>query len=123
MKKILQAEEAAQLAVGIFLLTVQPLHFSWWIWILLFLSPDISMLGYLVSHTIGAVTYNFFHHKLTALLVMAIGYLIHSEVAMLAGILLYSHSCFDRVLGYGLKFTDDFKHTHLGTIGHKNRNE
>jgi hypothetical protein len=30
---------------------------------------------------------------------------------------LLGHSSFDRVLGYGLKYDDDFKHTHLGWIG------
>lgn len=46
-------------------------------------------------------------------------YLFHNNIALFTGILLFAHSCFDRVLGYGLKFTDDFKHTHLGMIGNK----
>lgn len=25
----------------------------------------------------------------------------------------------DRIFGYGLKYSDDFKHTHLGMIGKK----
>ncbi|WP_022923235.1 DUF4260 family protein [Serinicoccus marinus] len=29
------------------------------------------------------------------------------------------HSAVDRLLGYGLKFTDSFAHTHLGEIGKK----
>jgi len=32
---------------------------------------------------------------------------------------LYGHSSFDRLCGYGLKYVDDFKHTHLGWIGKK----
>ena len=29
------------------------------------------------------------------------------------------HIAVDRLLGYGLKFTDSFAHTHLGEIGKK----
>jgi hypothetical protein len=30
------------------------------------------------------------------------------------GTLLFTHASFDRILGYGLKYFDSFKHTHLG---------
>jgi hypothetical protein len=123
MKKILQAEETAQLTIGIMGLYLQPFHFSWWLWILLFLSPDISMLGYLVNTKIGAYIYNLFHHKLTAVMILMVGYILHNHTAQFIGILLFAHSCFDRVFGYGLKYTDDFKHTHLGRIGNTQGNE
>lgn len=123
MKKIVQAEEIAQLAIAVAGLTMQPLHFSWWLWILLFLSPDISMLGYLVNTKVGAFSYNLFHHKLTAVLIIAAGYATHNNITLFTGILLFAHSCFDRVLGYGLKYSDGFKHTHLGMIGNKKGNE
>ena len=45
------------------------------------------------------------------------GFLYSNEVAIFIGILLFTHSSFDRLLAYGLKYTDDFKHTHLGFIG------
>lgn len=123
MKKLLQAEELAQLAIGIIGLYLQPLHFSWWLWAILFLAPDISMLGYLANTTIGAYAYNLIHHKLTGVLVLLAGYLLHEDITIFIGILLFAHSCFDRVFGYGLKYTDDFTHTHLGMIGNKSRNE
>ena len=123
MKKVLQAEELAQLAIGIMGLYLLPFHFSWWLWILLFLSPDISMLGYLVNTKMGAYAYNFFHHKLTAVIVLIAGYASHNNIIQFIGILLFAHSCFDRVFGYGLKYTDNFKHTHLGLIGNKAGNE
>lgn len=117
MKQLLQAEEAAQLAISIFGLYLQPLEFTWWVWIILFLSPDISMLGYLINPKIGAFTYNVFHHKLIGVLVTGIGYATAQPVLLLIGLILLAHSCFDRMMGYGLKFTNDFKHTHLGWIG------
>lgn len=36
---------------------------------------------------------------------------------MLAGVILFAHASMDRIFGYGLKYADDFKHTHLQEIG------
>jgi hypothetical protein len=117
MKKIVQAEEAAQMMIGIFGLYSLQVEFSWWIWILLFLSPDISMIGYMVNNKAGAITYNIFHHKSIAATCFIIGALLNNVPLQVAGLLLFSHSSFDRMLGYGLKHFDSFQHTHLGKIG------
>jgi hypothetical protein len=119
MKQILQLEELAQVISGIAGLYFLPFHFSWWLWILLFLSPDISFLAYSINKKAGAIGYNIFHHKGIAIAIAGAGVLYSNEVAMLIGTLLFTHSSFDRLLGYGLKYTDDFKHTHLGFIGKK----
>ena len=117
MKTLLQAEEAAQLTIALLGLYCQPISVSWWIWPFLFLSPDISMLGYLVNTHWGAFCYNLFHHKITAAMLAITGYFLHHDLMLFIGLLLYAHSSFDRVFGYGLKYPDDFKHTHLGQIG------
>ncbi len=117
MKKLLQSEELAQLAITLIALYFQPVHIAWWAWPLLFLSPDISLLGYLINARIGAIIYNLFHHKLFAICILVPGYFIHNDIAVLGGLLVFGHSCFDRVWGYGLKYSDGFRHTHLGIIG------
>lgn len=117
MKKLLQSEQAMQLILAIAALNIQTLHFSWWQWILLFLSPDISMLGYLINTKVGAVCYNIAHHKAVAGAFIIIGFFYHMPVVLFVGILLWAHSAFDRVMGYGLKYADSFDHTHLGLIG------
>ncbi len=117
MKKILRSEELAQMLIALAALSQQPISFSWWIWPLLFLSPDISMLGYLISSRAGAICYNLFHHKGIALAVLVSGYLAHTDILLLIGLLLYAHSSFDRAMGYGLKYPDGFHNTHLGRIG------
>ena len=114
MKHLLQAEELAQTALGIAALYYQPIHISWWLWVPLFLSPDISMLGYIINKKTGAFIYNLFHHKAVAIVIAAMGFFTNSHIEMLVGILLFTHSSFDRIMGYGLKYEDDFKHTHLG---------
>ncbi len=95
------------------------LGFSWWTFFALLLIPDISMLGYLINKKTGAVIYNIAHHHATAIAVILLGYLIDSRTWQLAGIIMAGHSSFDRILGYGLKYPDGFKHTHLGMIGEK----
>lgn len=115
MKTILKLEEVMMLALGIYLF--DQLDFAWWWFVVLLLAPDIGMLGYLFGNKIGAATYNLFHHKGIAVLVYLMGAYIAMPVLQLAGIILFSHSSFDRALGYGLKYDNGFKYTHLGEIG------
>lgn len=95
------------------------LDYSWTWFLILFFAPDVSAAGYLINSKIGARTYNIFHHQGIAILVAWCGYYFQSDSSLFAGILLFSHSAFDRFLGYGLKYPDHFKHTHLGQIGRK----
>jgi hypothetical protein len=115
MKTILRLEEAAQLIFAVYLSSFIP--FDWWWYWVLFLTPDIGMLGYLINARVGAAMYNAFHHKGIALFIYVAGiYLVNFELEFV-GLLLFGHSAFDRMLGYGLKYEDSFKHTHLGMIG------
>lgn len=116
MDKILKLEELAELAICLVALYYQPLAFRWWTWSVLFLLPDIGMMGYLINTSVGAVSYNLFHHKLIAIVILGAGWYMNAPVLTLSGLLLYGHSSFDRVMGYGLKYFDSFKHTHLGMM-------
>jgi hypothetical protein len=120
MDLTIKIEEAAITAVAIYLLTKYNLGLPVWIWTLLFFSPDLSMLGYLVNSSVGALTYNLFHHRGIALAILAAGILMHLDILITGGLLLAAHSSFDRMLGYGLKFPDDFKHTSSGWMGKDN---
>jgi hypothetical protein len=113
----IKTEELALTLTGIYFLYTHSLGLPLWLWIPLFLSPDISMFGYLAGTRIGAYTYNLFHHRAIAIALAALGLFTHLPVLATIGILLFAHSSFDRMMGYGLKFTDDFKHTHLGLMG------
>lgn len=119
MNNLIKLEEFGLCALAIFGLYSQSLQFSWWVWILLFLSPDLGMLGYLINTKAGAFTYNLLHHRFIGVAVLAIGYFLGNEYLLLSGLLILGHSSFDRTMGYGLKYSDDFKHTHLGWIGKK----
>lgn len=117
MKRTLQLEEFAQFMLGI--LFFSTLNYSWWWFPAVLFAPDIGMLGYLINTKVGAFTYNVFHHKGLAILIGVLGYYYTNDLVLFIGIILFSHAAFDRLLGYGLKYSDHFKHTHLGTIGKK----
>lgn len=115
MNYILKLEELAMLVLAVFLNATLP-YAWWWYWVF-FLTPDIGMLGYVINTRVGAITYNLFHHKGVAIVCYILGvYLAQTELQFI-GLLLFGHSAFDRMLGYGLKYPDSFKNTHLGTIG------
>ncbi len=118
MKYILKIEELVLFLACAYGLYV--FDFPWWTYLLLFIGPDISMLGYLAGPSVGAFFYNLFHHKAVALALIAVGWQLNSENLVLAGIIIFGHSSMDRMFGYGLKYNDSFKHTHLGVIGKNN---
>jgi hypothetical protein len=82
-----------------------------------FLLPDLSFLGYLAGPRIGAFTYNVAHSYIGPLLCTT-AFLLYPSASLNAAILIWlAHIGFDRALGYGLKYSEGFKHTHLGLIG------
>lgn len=115
MKTIIKIEEIAMFGLGIYLFSL--LDNEWWWFLVLLLTPDIGMLGYLFGNRIGAFFYNFFHHKGVAIAIYLIGIYFSVPLCQLAGAILFSHSAFDRIMGYGLKYDKGFKYTHLGEIG------
>lgn len=115
MKLLITLEDIGEFVLAVFLFS--RLAYAWWWFPALLLLPDLSMTGYLINTQIGAYLYNLVHHKALGISVALIGFTLASSVLMLAGIILFAHSAMDRVFGYGLKYTDSFKHTHLGWIG------
>jgi hypothetical protein len=116
MRTLLKLEELAQTALALYALSFYNLGLSAWIWAILFFVPDVGMLGYLANPKIGAFTYNLFHHKGIALVLLATGYFLSLEIVLSIGLLLFAHASFDRIFGYGLKYETSFKDTHLGSL-------
>ncbi|MEP7238833.1 MAG: DUF4260 domain-containing protein [Ferruginibacter sp.] len=114
MKSLIKLEELGVFALSVFLLYKLNMHISWWLYIILFFSPDIGMIGYLINTKVGAVTYNLFHHKAVGSILIILGVFQTNDYWLFAGLLFLAHSSFDRILGYGLKYTDSFKHTNVG---------
>ena len=115
MKKLIVLEELFLVLLAIFLF--RNLGYDWWWFAIFFLAPDLSMVGYLAGSRVGAMTYNFVHHKALAISVYVGGVLLANPLLQFVGLILLAHSSFDRIFGYGLKYSDAFQHTHLGMIG------
>jgi hypothetical protein len=115
MNVLLKLEEVAELGLALWLFAM--LGTAWWVYLLFLLAPDVGMLGYLVSPKVGSLSYNLLHHKAVAIVLLVMGFA--SDVTWLAfvGTLLLGHAALDRVLGYGLKYSNGFRHTHLGWLG------
>jgi len=115
MKRLIKLEEAFLFLLGIYFFSLLP--YNWWWFPILILTPDISMIGYVFGKRIGAVTYNFFHHRGLGILLFLGGSYFAQPILQLIGIVLFSHSAMDRIFGYGLKYNKGFTHTHLGELG------
>ncbi len=114
MKNLLKLEELAMFLLSIYVFSF--LDYAWWIYLILILTPDIGMLGYLFNANLGASLYNLFHHKGIALIIGFLGFWWGIAELQLAGIILFGHSSMDRIFGYGLKYNEGFKFTHLGNL-------
>jgi hypothetical protein len=115
MKTLLKVEELLLAALAFYLFL--GLDYAWWWFLLLFLAPDLSMLGYLLGPKVGAWSYNAAHHKGVAVALFLLGAAVQLPWLQLVGLILLAHASLDRVFGYGLKYADSFQHTHLGKVG------
>ena len=89
---------------------------SWWIFLALLLTPDLSMLPYLINPKLGGASYNIVHSYLLPLVLatVAIGL---GGTGMLPYLYIWTaHIGLDRLLGYGLKYPTAFGRTHLGNL-------
>lgn len=114
MKKLISLEYLT-LILTILFIYFYVFHFSWWLLLILLFSPDLSMVGYLINTKIGAFLYNIFHHLLFPSFLLIIALLINNETFMMFSLICYLHIYLDRLLGYGLKYRDNFQHTHLNS--------
>jgi hypothetical protein len=90
---------------------------SWWLFALLILAPDLSMIGYLAGPRLGALSYNALHFLAFPVLLLAAGAWLASSPAEHLAVIWLAHIAVDRALGYGLKRATGFQDTHMGRIG------
>jgi hypothetical protein len=114
-KAILRLEGAAVLAAAS--AAYAQVGTGWVLFALLFLVPDVSMLGYLIGRRFGAVTYNLGHSYILPVTLGALGVVLSQPLSVALSLIWVAHIGFDRMLGYGLKYTTAFGHTHLGVVG------
>ncbi|MFD4929596.1 DUF4260 domain-containing protein [Peribacillus butanolivorans] len=113
VKKLIHSEGLMVLIAIIYIYSIN--EFSWWIFLLLLLTPDISMLAYLINNQIGAKVYNLFHTYTISILVILLAVSLSQVTILMVGFWT-AHIGMDRFLGYGLKYTTAFKATHIQEV-------
>jgi hypothetical protein len=93
--------------------------FSWPVFALFFLAPDLGMLAYVAGPRPGAAGYNLVHTYLPALVLALAGFFASLPAATACSLIWIAHIGFDRALGYGLKYSTGFGDTHLGRSGRR----
>lgn len=106
---------------GLFVLIASLVLFAhldgrWGLFALLFLAPDLSMLGYLAGRRLGSILYNVVHSYATVLLLSLLAALTTRASWLPWLCLLAAHIGLDRMLGYGLKYPTAFADTHLQRV-------
>ena len=88
-------------------------EFSWIIFWVFLLAPDLSMLAYGINKHVGANIYNLFHTYIISILIVIIGAYFKIDIVIMIGLIWTAHIGMDRMFGYGLKYETDFKDTHI----------
>lgn len=110
----LHIQGAAILAIGI--IAYAALGLKWWLFGVLILAPDLSMLGYLANRRIGSIVYNIGHSFLWPAAFIIAAWPLGSPILLSVGIIWACHLGMDHLFGYGYKFPDRFKHTHFDAV-------
>lgn len=114
-RKLLRLE-AATLLVGA-LIAYSTTRQAWWLVPLTVLVPDFLAAGYLGGSRLGAVLYNLVHSTPLPAIMVGVGWWQARPIVLALGLVWLAHIGMDRLLGYGLKYSDNFQHTHLGWMG------
>jgi Domain of unknown function (DUF4260) len=111
---LLRIEGACILALS--LLYYGTVHANWLLFVVLFLVPDLAMLGYLRGIRAGTISYNLVHTLIGPLLL--IGYSVPSQSTWLLpyALIWIGHIALDRMLAFGLKYPTRFNDTHLQRV-------
>ncbi|MFV9505191.1 MAG: DUF4260 family protein [Oscillochloridaceae bacterium umkhey_bin13] len=89
---------------------------NWWFFALLLLAPDLAILGYLAGPRLGSMLYNLTHTTVLPYLLGLLSLLSGSLLGLSLALIWLAHIGMDRMVGYGLKYRDGFRHTHLDRV-------
>lgn len=88
-KSLLHIEGLAVLVLSIYFYF--HLQFSWIVFVVLLLAPDLSALGYLENVKIGSVLYNLFHTYTIPAVILICSLLIHSNIVLMISLIWIAH--------------------------------
>jgi hypothetical protein len=84
--------------------------------VVLFLAPDLSFVGLAGGERIGAVAYDTAHTYVGPILLASVSLITEWTVGVELGLIWLAHIGIDRSLGYGLRYPEAFKETHLQRV-------
>ncbi|MGA3602954.1 DUF4260 domain-containing protein [Lysinibacillus agricola] len=113
-KLLLHIEGLAVLVLSIYFYF--HLQFSWIVFLVLLLAPDLAALGYLKNVKVGSILYNLFHTYTIPVVIMIFALLLHKNIALMLSLIWIAHIGMDRMLGYGLKYPTKFQDNHLNRV-------
>ena len=90
--------------------------YSWLLFAVLALAPDVSFAAYAAGPRVGAAGYNLLHNLVLPVALGTYGVLGDSRTATAIALVWLAHIGIDRALGYGLKYPTEFKDTHLSRL-------
>jgi hypothetical protein len=95
------------------------LHGRWPFFALLFLAPDITLLGYLSENNrrMAAAVYNAAHSYAAPVFLGLIAFKLGARYSGQIAVIWIAHIAVDRFLGFGLKYPQAFKPTHIQNVG------
>jgi hypothetical protein len=111
---LLRLEGLAVLTVAVALYAYQ--GYSWLILAWLFLVPDLALAVYAINKQAGSIVYNVVHTYALALVLAFISLLFGFPPGLQLALICFAHIGLDRMVGYGLKYADSFKNTHLSRV-------
>ena len=90
----------------------------WWVFLLLLLAPDVSLLGLLAGPRAGASIYNAVHTMVGPLALLGGGWWLAGgqSAAVAVALVWLAHIGLDRMVGYGLRYPDSDQRTHYDRL-------
>ena len=92
------------------------LGLPWWGFVACLLIPDVAIAFYAINTKVGSVAYNIAHTYTFPLMLLVVGLALGQTPVLAAALIWLAHIGMDRLAGYGLKYTTNFKDTHLARI-------
>lgn len=113
-KLLLHFEGVILLVASIVLYASQ--GFAWSTFLLLLLAPDLAFVAYIANRNLGTFFYNALHTVALPLILAVAAFMIDWTFGIQLALIWLAHVGMDRTVGYGLKYTNSFKNTHLSKI-------
>ena len=111
---LLRAEGLVLFAAAIALYVRE--DFSLLLLVVLFLAPDLAFVGLAAGPRAGAIAYDAVHTYVGPILLASISLIAEWGTGVELGLIWLAHIGIDRALGYGLRYPNAFRDTHLQRV-------